>query len=114
MRPPGDDSIARAVEILGTTASVKPPAAGDFDLGGSEGIVEAVLSIITRHPMRHDELVASLGHWDPERVESVLDALQASGRAKVVARLGTYFWSASPAAYPLGDEEGASSREAGS
>jgi wyosine [tRNA(Phe)-imidazoG37] synthetase (radical SAM superfamily) len=113
VRPPGEDSILQAIEILGTTARVQAPAIGDFDLGGGEDIVEAVLSIITRHPMRHQELVASLSRWDPERVEGVLDALQAGGRAKVVERLGSLFWSASQAAFPDEDKRRAARREGG-
>jgi len=113
VRPPGAASIGRAVEILGETAILKPPQSGEFDLGGFEDIVEAVLSIITRHPMRHQELVASLKHWDPERVEGALDALRTSGRATVVERLGSHFWIASPASFPIDDESEARIQEAG-
>jgi wyosine [tRNA(Phe)-imidazoG37] synthetase (radical SAM superfamily) len=38
--------------ILGNIAEVVHPAEGSFDLSGYENVVDAIIDIITRHPMR--------------------------------------------------------------
>jgi hypothetical protein len=63
-------------------------------------LVDAVVSIITRHPLREEELVEALERWSPGEVSETLNELQSSGRAQVVKRFGTRFWSAAPARYP--------------
>jgi hypothetical protein len=65
--------------------------------------VDAILGIITRHPMQQSELEQALAQWAPGRVDEVLASLEASGRAQIVQRMGRRFWSAAPAHYP--DEE---------
>lgn len=62
-------------------------------------MVEAVLSIITRHPMREQGLVSALEHCKPEQVAEALEALRAGGRAQVVERYGERFWSAGRARF---------------
>jgi hypothetical protein len=57
-------------------------------------VVDAIVSIITRHPMREDELVRALEHWTPGQVEEALQALIASGQAQRMVRHGARFWSA--------------------
>ena len=61
---------------------------------------EVNFGIITRHPMREDELKRALKKWTPGRVDSALKELAVSGWAQVVERYGYRFWSASPARYP--------------
>jgi wyosine [tRNA(Phe)-imidazoG37] synthetase (radical SAM superfamily) len=97
---PDRDGIERAVAILGDTARVIPPPVGDFDLALSRDVVEAVLGIIARHPMRQEEVERSLRRWAPSSVRKALEKLEASGRARVVERLGSRFWSAASADYP--------------
>ena len=100
VQPPDEEGLLRARAILGDVARVVPPISGTFDLRGDEDIVEAILGIITRHPMRHEELVRTLRHWAPEQVTAALNELEHSGRAQVVERYGVRFWSASPAFFP--------------
>lgn len=100
VQPPDEEGLMRALAILGRIAQVVHPAEGSFDLSGSENVVEAIVGIITRHPMREDELRRTLEKWTPGQVNSALDELAASGRAQVVERYGYRFWSASPARYP--------------
>jgi hypothetical protein len=79
---------------------VVPPATGEFELEPDQGLIEAVLDIVRRHPMRQDELERALcQRVSSNRVEAVLDQLEASGRARVIERLGQRFWSAASAAY---------------
>jgi len=53
-----------------------------------------------RHPMREDELRASLNRWSSNDVNETLKELENSRQAQVVERYGYHFWSASPAHYP--------------
>jgi len=100
VQPPDEEGVMRALAILGRVAKVVHPAEGSFDLSGSENVVDAIVGIITRHPMREDELQRTLEKWEPGKANSVLEQLAASGRAQVVERYGYRFWSASPAHYP--------------
>jgi wyosine [tRNA(Phe)-imidazoG37] synthetase (radical SAM superfamily) len=100
VQPPHEESLLQARAILGHVAEVIHPAEGSFDLSGYEDIVEAVIAIITRHPMRQEELERTLDRWSPGQVRQTLAGLEASGRAQVVVRYGVRFWSAEPACYP--------------
>jgi wyosine [tRNA(Phe)-imidazoG37] synthetase (radical SAM superfamily) len=100
VRPADEEGLMRARAILGDIATVVHPAEGCFDLSGFETAVEAIIGIITRHPMRQEELERTLARWAPGRVREALADLKASGQAQVVERYGTRFWSASLSRYP--------------
>jgi wyosine [tRNA(Phe)-imidazoG37] synthetase (radical SAM superfamily) len=100
VKPPQEEGLLRAMTILGKVARVVHPAEGSFDLSGFESAVDAVVSIITRHPMRQEELERSLARWAPGQVNEALAALESSGRAQIVERYGARFWSAAPGHYP--------------
>ena len=97
---PDEEGLLRAQAILGDVARLVHPSSGVFDLSGAESLVDAIIGIITRHPMREVELVETLTHWAPGEVERTLDELEKSERAQVIVRQGVRFWSASPAYYP--------------
>ena len=105
VQPADEEGLERARAILGEVARVIHPASGSYDLSGSESLLEAVIGIITRHPMREAELIATLEHYSPDHVVTTLEALQNSGKAQVVERLGIRFWSASPAHYPAAEQK---------
>ncbi|MGD2079409.1 MAG: radical SAM protein [Chloroflexota bacterium] len=100
VQPADEKSLLRAQEILGDVALVMHPVEGAYDLGGSDSIPEAVMDIITRHPMRQEEIERTLAQWAPETIADVLAELADSGQAQVVERFGTRFWSAIEARYP--------------
>ena len=100
VQPPDEDGLMRATAILGDTARIVHPVDGTFDLGGYDSIVEAIVGIITRHPMRQEELERTLSRRMPGKVGQILAELEASGRAQVVERYGARFWSAMPSHYP--------------
>jgi wyosine [tRNA(Phe)-imidazoG37] synthetase (radical SAM superfamily) len=100
VRPADEDTLLRALIIFSDVARVVHPAEGAFDLGCCDSILEAILAIITRHPMRQDQLEKALARWAPDEAENILTDLQASGRAQVVERLGARFWSADQSHYP--------------
>jgi wyosine [tRNA(Phe)-imidazoG37] synthetase (radical SAM superfamily) len=97
---PDEEGLMRAMSILGKIAEVVHPAEGNFDLSGYENVVAAIIGIITRHPMRQDELERTLTRWSSGQVSEALADLEASGRAQIVVRNDTRFWSAAPAHYP--------------
>jgi wyosine [tRNA(Phe)-imidazoG37] synthetase (radical SAM superfamily) len=95
-----EEALLQARAILGNIATVVHPAMGSFDLSGYDNLVEAILAIIQRHPMKQQELEQTLERWSPEQVKQTLAALEASGRAQIVERYGARFWSAAPSLYP--------------
>jgi wyosine [tRNA(Phe)-imidazoG37] synthetase (radical SAM superfamily) len=100
VQPPDPEGLMQALAIFGNIAEVVHPAEGSFDLSGFEDPLDAILAIITRHPMRQEELERALTRWKLGQVRQVLADLETSGRAQGVERLGVRFWSASPAYYP--------------
>ena len=111
IHPPDDEGLMRASAILGEFAWVVHPAEGTFDLSGYDNPLDAIISIITRHPMRQEQIERSLTQWAPEQVEQSLVDLKTSGRAQVVDRYGIHFWSASPSHYPIESQSQATSPE---
>ena len=100
VQPSDEEGLLRARAILGDIARVIHPACGSFDLSGAESLVDAVVGIITRHPMSDDELVQTLERWSPGEVDAALKELESSGGAQVIERYGCRFWSAASARYP--------------
>lgn len=100
VQPPDEEGLMRAAAILGDIAQVVHPADGSFDFSGYDDVVDAIVGVITRHPMRQDQLEQTLARWAPAQVQEALDQLQAGGRAQRVERLGVTFWSAAPSRYP--------------
>jgi wyosine [tRNA(Phe)-imidazoG37] synthetase (radical SAM superfamily) len=99
VQPADEEALMRATAILGRTASLIHPVEGEFDLSGYESILEAVIAIVTRHPMREEDLVRTLNRWAPSRVTEALRELAASGRAQVISRFGHHFWTAAGARF---------------
>jgi len=100
VQPPDDAGLLRARAILGNIAKIVHPASGQFDLSGYSNLTDAIISIITRHPMRESELKETLARWTPGEVSLALEKLASSGKAQMVERYGIRFYSASPAHFP--------------
>jgi wyosine [tRNA(Phe)-imidazoG37] synthetase (radical SAM superfamily) len=99
VQPAGAEGLARAAAILGEVAAILPPIPEGVHLSASGDLVDAIVSVITRHPMEEQELIRTLQQWSPADVSQVLDKLGASGRAQVVSRSGRRFWSAAGVRY---------------
>jgi wyosine [tRNA(Phe)-imidazoG37] synthetase (radical SAM superfamily) len=99
VQPPDEVALLRARAILGDVAWVVHPAEGEFDLSGHTDLLEAIVAVITRHPMRDAELRQALAKWTPGQVDEALVQLAASGQAQVVERYGARFWSAACSRY---------------
>jgi wyosine [tRNA(Phe)-imidazoG37] synthetase (radical SAM superfamily) len=100
VRPPDKGGLTRSATILGSIAQVVQPVEGTFDLSGDRNIIDAIVGIITRHPMRQEELEKTLAKWTPGQVDQALAELETSGRAQLVERNGIRYWSAEPSFYP--------------
>ncbi len=101
VQPPDEESLLRAQAILGSRSRVIEFVNGGFDLSGCENLVEAVLSIVTRHPMREDELIRALADWKPGEESQILEDLARDKRLKCIERFGVRFWSAAAARFPV-------------
>ncbi|HEX9371505.1 MAG TPA: radical SAM protein [Roseiflexaceae bacterium] len=99
VEPADEEGLMRATAILGQQAEVVHPAHGSFDLSGCADALDAVVAVITRHPMREAELLRALDRWTHGQVAEALARLAASGRAQVVERYGQRFWSCAGARY---------------
>lgn len=99
--PPDAEGLMRATAVFGQIAHVIHPAAGSFDLSGCGSVMEAVASIIERHPMRQEELEQALAQWAPGQVADALSRLKSTGRAQMIERLGKQFWTAPDAHFPI-------------
>jgi wyosine [tRNA(Phe)-imidazoG37] synthetase (radical SAM superfamily) len=112
VRAPEAGVLERARSILGVEARVVLPVAGHFELDPHAPIGDAVVEVITRHPMSEAELVAALcQRWAPDDVARALRDLMADGRAQVVQRQGQRFWSA--AAYRYAKHQAGTARNDG-
>jgi len=105
VQPTDEEGLIRARAILGDIAKVIHLISGSFDLSGHGNLIDAIVGIITRHPMRESELIESLTKWSSKDISNTLAALESSGKAQVVVRYGTRFWSALPAYYPNANQE---------
>ena len=99
VKPPDEEGLMRATALLGNIAHVVHPAEGIFDLSGYARVVDAVVGVITRHPMREEELVRTLGRWTPAEVQQALADLAAHGGARMIMRYGRRFWTAAAGRY---------------
>lgn len=96
---PDDERLARAAAVIGRAARVVSAASGAVDLSGFDTVVEAVNSIISRHPMEEAELIRTLRRWSDGEVTGTLAELAATGRARVVHRHNKRFWTSARARY---------------
>jgi wyosine [tRNA(Phe)-imidazoG37] synthetase (radical SAM superfamily) len=102
---PSRERTERAASILGQVAKVLPSANVEAvaSIGGE--LVDAVLSIVARHPLKESEVESVLTSWLQGRVEEALKALSESGRIQIVERYGERFWCAAGLAFPNLDAE---------
>jgi wyosine [tRNA(Phe)-imidazoG37] synthetase (radical SAM superfamily) len=100
VRPASTEALSRAVSILGAVAKVIRPSVGTFEKGCGEDIIEAVVGIITRHPVSQQELEVILADWAPGDLPRALEALRESGKAQPIERYGRVFWTATASHFP--------------
>lgn len=99
VEPPDEAALQYAQFILGKRARLITEAGGTFDLSAERNVTEALLSILTRHPMCESNLLAALEKWLPGKSAQTLENLRSSGRVQAVTRRGQRFWSLAQAKY---------------
>lgn len=109
--PLGEEGLMRATALLGNIARVVHPVEGVFDLSGYENVADAIVGVITRHPMREEELLHALDRWSHPEVQQALADLTKHGGARVIERYGRRFWTAAAGSY--GEAQGAAPAKQG-
>jgi wyosine [tRNA(Phe)-imidazoG37] synthetase (radical SAM superfamily) len=100
VKPSDVEGFQRAQEIIGPIARVVNATDGTFELAENESLLDAVVDIITRHPMKESELLVTLRKYTKDDVEHTLQLLEMSGKAQIVIRNGVRYWSAIRSHYP--------------
>jgi wyosine [tRNA(Phe)-imidazoG37] synthetase (radical SAM superfamily) len=100
VNPSTEEGLIRAQAVLGSTAQTLHPAQGIFDLGRYKSLTDAAAGVLSRHPMREDELLQTLEKWAPEEVKQTLNQLEQGGQAKTIQRYGIRFWGSPEANFP--------------
>jgi wyosine [tRNA(Phe)-imidazoG37] synthetase (radical SAM superfamily) len=103
--PPDDEGLMRAVGILGRSVLVVVPGELEFDAGPFDSVVEALIGIVSRHPVREEEIRRMLRRWPAIDVSRALAEVAASGRVQFIERFGIRFWSAAGSRYSRDDRE---------
>jgi wyosine [tRNA(Phe)-imidazoG37] synthetase (radical SAM superfamily) len=99
VRPSDAAGLQRAEEILGKVVRVAVPEEAEVRAARLGDLEETVLNVVTRHPMREEELRDLLGRWSAAEVCAALDDLAERHKVQTVERDGRYFWSAATAQY---------------
>ncbi len=76
------------------------PEQGSFGTEGFDDPLEAILMIVRRHPMRADQIVATLGSPDEAGVIPMLADLADSGQLRVLEYRGHTFYASGTGADP--------------
>jgi wyosine [tRNA(Phe)-imidazoG37] synthetase (radical SAM superfamily) len=100
VQPPDQEGIMRATSVLGEVAHVIHPQEGVFDLRGNKDYVEALIGIITRHPMSEEQLSRALGILPGGERDQVFASLATSSKVQIIERFGRRFWCAAPSVFP--------------
>jgi wyosine [tRNA(Phe)-imidazoG37] synthetase (radical SAM superfamily) len=99
--PPDDEGLMRAIALLGPVARLVHPYTNGIDISDYATPEDAILSIVTRHPMSEVQLEHLLLRWPAALVGAALAGLHAAGSISPVERLGARFWIAAPSVFPV-------------
>jgi wyosine [tRNA(Phe)-imidazoG37] synthetase (radical SAM superfamily) len=106
VEPPDAEGLMRAIAILGRSATVVVPGDLDFDAARFDSIDDAIVEIVSRHPMREEEIRRMLRRWPARDVDRALAEVEATGRVQVVERFGARFLAAAGSRYSRRDSKG--------
>jgi len=102
VRPPDTESLARARRVLGVAARADHPEADGFGAIGCADPLDSVVMILRRHPMREEEVFASLAQLPAEAVRSALIQLETSHRIQRIEYRGTVYYTDGKGRYERG------------
>lgn len=89
--PPATKTIELAREILGDIVTITDEEVGDFSVEGFASPIEAIESIVRRHPMRKEQVIDLLKQFDGIDINEVLFQLLETGRVGAVEYNGKIF-----------------------
>lgn len=93
VEPVDEEGLLRARAILGEVTEIVHESTESMDLSGFDDVVEAIIAIVTRHPMSQSEIERALGDKFSGVVEGALADLETNGKIQAVVRFGSRFWS---------------------
>ncbi len=99
VKPTDEEGLMRAIAILGDVASVVHPVAGSFERSSGGSTLDAIVDIITRHPMREEEVKRTIARWTPETAKETFDDIAASEKIQTIERYGVRFWCSTDSVY---------------
>ncbi len=91
--PADQEGLLRAEAVLGPIAHIVHPFSNGVHVSDYATPGEAIVGIVTRHPMSEPQLVAALDAWTPAEVAAALAELEQAGAIRPVERLGVRFWA---------------------
>ena len=97
---PSQAGLERASTILGSVARVLEPVEVEVETDVERELVDAILTVVSRHPLQEIEVLRSLDHWVPGRVLETLTALADSGKIRIIERYGMRFWCSANTQFP--------------
>ena len=100
VRAPTAEGMVRVVAILGSSAHVVHAPAVDVNASDYATPADAIVSIVTRHPMSRAQLQQALHCWRPAEVDAALLSLREDRKINPVERFGTEFWVAEGSHFP--------------
>ena len=92
VEPVDEEGLMRARAILGEVTEIVHESTESTDLSGFNNAVEAIIAIVTRHPMSQVEIERALGDKFSGDIEGVLADLETNGKIQAVVRFGSRFW----------------------
>ena len=108
LRPPAEawvrpSSLAeqtRAKEILGRVLPVVIPDSSQTLVARMGDLKETIVSVITRHPMKEEELALLLSRWSYEEIKTALAELLSKKQVQFIHQDEHTFWSAAKSKFP--------------
>ncbi len=100
VQPADSEGLLRAEALLGPVAHIVHPFFNGVHASDYASPDEAIVSIVTRHPMSFAQLTATLNAWTSDEVSDALVRLEQAGAIRPVERLGVRFWAAAMSVFP--------------
>lgn len=105
IRPSDKQGLELASQILGEIAPVSIPDFPEPQTINVDELSEAIINIVTRHPMQEDELLHLLNSWGPAKIYQSLKELSDAKQIKKVIINETTFWNTAAANFHEKDAE---------
>jgi len=95
VKKPDKQSMERCKEIMGDIHNISFPEEGQFFISGSDLETE-ILSIIERHPMRHNQILKTFSNFSKKSLLKTLNKLEKEGKIAKKKYEDVIFWNFIP------------------